>query len=193
MGTTVPNDAETSLGCGYVGLLPRTKSKGNRQPKVPTQESELLDKFITDHFETPKQAPAASVYRAYIRACLSLNIQTLSQRTFYSRLKKRPIHEQTKKRQGVKAVYPTEPKILELTTTRHGDRPFAIVHIDHTQLDIELRSIATGLNLGRPWLILLIDAYSRRILALYLTFDPPSYRSCIMVLWSCVQRFGRFP
>ncbi|WP_049790999.1 hypothetical protein [Trichormus azollae] len=68
MGTIVPNDAETSLGCGYISLLPRTKSKGNRQSKVPTQESELHDKFITDYFETPKQAPAASVYRAYIQS-----------------------------------------------------------------------------------------------------------------------------
>ncbi len=188
-------EAEAKLGCGYVGLLPRINSRGNRQLKAPNQSSELLDKFIIEHFETPRQAPAASVYRAYIRACLSLNIQPLSERTFYSRLKKRPIHEQTLKRKGAKAAYPTEPIVLELakTTPRHGDRPFAIVHIDHTQLDIELRSQTTGRNLGRPWLTLLIDAYSRRILAIYLTFDPPSYRSCMMVLRSCVQRFGRFP
>ena len=38
-----------------------------------------------------------------------------------------------------------------------------------------------------------MDAYSRRILAVYLTFDPPSYRSCMMALRICVQRFGRFP
>lgn len=188
-------EAEAKYGCGYVGLLPRTNRRGNRQTKAPNQSSELLDKFITEHFETPRQAPAASVYRLYVRACNELNIQPLSSRTFYHRLKQRPIHEQTKKRQGAKAAYSTEPTILELTKTtpRHGDRPFAIVHIDHTQLDIELRSQATGRNLGRPWLTLLIDAYSRRILALYLTFDPPSYRSCMMALRTCVQRFGRFP
>ena len=188
-------EAEARYGCGYVGLLPRTKGRGNRQTKAPNQSSELLDKFIIEHFETPRLSPAASVYRAYTTACLSKNIQPLSQRTFYSRLKQRPIHEQTKKRQGAKAAYSTEPKILELakTTPRHGDHPFAIIHIDHTQLDIELRSQATGRNLGRPWLTLLIDAFSRRILALYLTFDPPSYRSCMMALRICVQRFGRFP
>jgi transposase InsO family protein len=38
-----------------------------------------------------------------------------------------------------------------------------------------------------------MDAYSRRILAAYLTFDSPSYRSCMMVLRICVQRFGRLP
>jgi putative transposase len=188
-------EAEARYGCGYVGLLPQAKNRGNRHPKAPNQSSELLDKFITEHFETPRQAPAASVYRLYVRACNELNIQPLSSRTFYHRLKQRPIYEQTKKRQGAKAAYSTEPTILELTkaTPRHGDRPFAIVHIDHTQLDIELRSVATGRNLGRPWLTLLIDAYSRRIMSVYLTFDPPSYRSCMMALRSCVQRFGRFP
>ncbi|MEH1965404.1 TnsA endonuclease N-terminal domain-containing protein [Nostoc sp.] len=188
-------EAEATFGCGYVGLLPRTASRGNRQPKAPTDASKLLDQFITEHFETPRQAPAASVYRAYTRACEKANIPPLSQRTFYTRLKKRPIHEQTLKRQGAKAAYATEPIVLELskTTPRHGDRPFAICHLDHTQLDIELRSQVTGRNLGRPWLTLLIDAYSRRILAVYLTFDPPSYRSCMMALRLCVQRFGRFP
>jgi putative transposase len=188
-------EAEANSGCGYIGLLPRASQRGNRQPKAPTDSSELLDKFIKEHFETPRHSPAASVYRAYARACNELNIQPLSSRSFYHRLKKRPIHEQTLKRKGAKAAYATEPIVLELAknTPRHGDRPFAIVHIDHTQLDIELRSIATGRNLGRPWLTLLIDAYSRRILAVYLTFDAPSYRSCMMGLRALVQRFGRFP
>ncbi len=40
---------------------------------------------------------------------------------------------------------------------------------------------------------MLMDAYSRRILAVYLTFDPPSYRSCMMALRICVARFSRLP
>ena len=61
-----------------------------------------------------------------------------------------------------------------------------ICHIDHTQLDIELVCSRTGRTLGRPWATLLIDATSRRILAIYLTFDEPSYRSCMMVLRICL-------
>jgi putative transposase len=38
-----------------------------------------------------------------------------------------------------------------------------------------------------------MDAFSRRLLAVYLTFDPPSYRSCMMILRICVKRFGRMP
>lgn len=188
-------EAEARYGCGYVGLLPRTNKQGNRQQKAPTDSSELLDKFIREHFETPRQSPAASIYRAYARACTTLNIQPLSNRTFYQRLKRRPIHEQTLNRKGAKAAYATSPFVWELTlnTRPHGNRPHEIVHIDHTELDIELRSQATGRLLGRPWLTLLTDAYSRRILAVYLTFDAPSYRSCMMGLRILVQRFGRFP
>ena len=46
--------------------------------------------------------------------------------------------------------------------------------LDHTQLDIELVS-SVGTALGRPWLTFLIDAYARRVLACYVTFDPPSW------------------
>jgi putative transposase len=51
----------------------------------------------------------------------------------------------------------------------------------------------TGRPLGRPWLTLLIDAFSRRILAFALLYDPPSYRSCMMVVRACVQRYERLP
>jgi putative transposase len=188
-------EAELKYGCGYVGLLPRTQARGNRTAKAPTAASELLNTFITEQFETPTQAPAASVYRAYQRACEQQNLNPLSSRAFYQRLQHRPQNEQIEKRKGSKAAYRTQPWYWELTytTPRHSDRPLGIVHIDHTQLDLELRSATTGRLLGRPWLTLMVDAYSRRILAIYLTFDPPSYRSCMMAIRICVQRFGRFP
>ncbi len=187
--------AVAKYGCGYVGLLPRTAQRGNRRAKAPPDSSELLDKYISEYYETPRQARAISVYRAYQRACSQQKISPLSNSTFYQRLKKRRGYAQTKKRLGTKAAYPLQPWIWELakSTPRHGDRPLAIAHIDHTQLDIELRSQATGHELGRPWATLLMDAYSRRILAVYLTFDPPSYRSCMMALRICVARFGRLP
>ena len=98
------------------------------------------------------------------------------------------------KRKGRRASYQvaTFQWDLDLTTPRHGDRPFEIAHIDHTELDLECVAGA-GHRLGRPWLTLLTDAFSRRTLAFYLTFDPPSYRSCMMTLRECVRRFSRFP
>jgi putative transposase len=39
----------------------------------------------------------------------------------------------------------------------------------------------------------MVDAFSRRILALYLTLDPPSYRSDMMVIRECVRKWGHLP
>jgi putative transposase len=72
-------------------------------------------------------------------------------------------------------------------------RPFHIVHIDHTELDVEHVCSITGQKLGRSWATFVTDAYSRRLLAVSLTYDKPSYRSCMMVLRELVRRFGRFP
>jgi putative transposase len=82
---------------------------------------------------------------------------------------------------------------LTQLTPRHGNRPFAVVHLDHTELDVMLVFSVTGKPLGKPWVTFLVDAFSRRLLAVYLAFDPPSYRSCMMALRICVKRFGRFP
>jgi len=57
---------------------------------------------------------------------------------------------------------------------------------DHTELDLELVSARTGPPLGKPWATFLTDAFSRRLLVVYLTFDPPSYRSGMMALRECV-------
>ena len=105
------------------------------------------------------------------------------------------MQEQTLKRKGKRAAYQHEKFYweLEMTTPRHGERPFHIAHIDHTELDIELVDSKTGKNFGRPWMTLLVDAFSRKILAVYLTFDPPSYRSNLMVMRECVRRHGRLP
>jgi len=106
---------------------------------------------------------------------------------FNRQIKRRAGNAQTKARQGAKAAYAQEPWILELTSTtpRHGNRPFAIVHLDHTELDVVLVSSVTGKPLGKPWVTFLVDAFSRRILSVYLTFDPPSYRSCMMACAPC--------
>lgn len=123
-------------------------------------------------------------------------------------VRKRPLHEQLKKRKGERAAYKEEPFYWFLDreqTPPHGERPFEIGHIDHTEADVELLSaimsrlgvepnvLKENANLGKAWVSLLIDAFSRRILAVYMTFDPPSYCSDMMVLRICVQRYGRLP
>ncbi len=47
-----------------------------------------------------------------------------------------------------------------------ADKPLAVVQIDHTQLDVILVEKTTRLPMGRPWLTLAIDVYSRMVTGL---------------------------
>jgi putative transposase len=187
--------AEQSWGCGYVGLIPLRSQRGNRVAKIPTESQELMAHFIEKQYKTIKRKSKRAVYGQLIVAAREAKVKAPSYPTFCEWISQGDRYEQTKSRQGKRAAYWLEPRYLELslTTPRHGDRPFEIVHIDHTQLDLELICALTERRLGRPWVTFLMDAFSRRLLAFYLTYDPPSYRSCMMVLRECVRRHGRFP
>ncbi len=187
--------AERTHGCGYVGLLPGWGERGNRTRKLSEATLALMAEVIAADYETPKQKSKVAAYAALVRAGAARGVVVASYKTFLREIRRRSGPEQTGRRQGRPAAYRQEPFYWELTraTPRHGDRPFKICHIDHTELDVELVCSQTGRNLGRPWATFLVDAYSRRLLALALGFDPPSYRSCLMVLRACVRRHGRFP
>lgn len=187
--------AEARYGCGYIGLIPHHRQKGNRRGKLPEETRELMGSFIERDYETLKQKTKFQVHASLQKECESRGLQSPSYKTFAQAADRRPRQQQSEKRQGKRAAYKYEEFYweLELTTPRHGDRPFEITHLDHTELDVELVSSLTGNNLGRPWATFLTDAFSRRLLAFALTFESPSYRSCMAVLRECVRRHGRLP
>jgi transposase InsO family protein len=187
--------ADAMQGDGYLGLLPRFHDCGNRNSKLPEKTKALMLNIIGTDYETVKQKRKFHVYGALIRACESEGTMAPSYKTFSLAINRRLQSELVFNRRGRRAAYQVEPPYLELrlTTPRHGDRPFHICHIDHTELDVEILCSSTSRNLGRPWLTIFMDAFSRRLLAFFLSFDPPSYRSCMMVLRECVRRHGRLP
>jgi transposase InsO family protein len=187
--------AEAQYGSGYLGLIPKTSQRGNRGSKLPEESRTLLNDYIEQNYETLKQKSKFAVWAALLHACQEKGIVAPSYATFCLATRRRPPFESVLKRQGSRAAYAHESFYWELepTTPRHGDRPFEIGHVDHTELDVELICSHTGRVLGRPWMTLLTDAFSRRCLALCLAFDAPSYRSCMMILRDCVRRHGRLP
>lgn len=187
--------AQKLFGNGYVGLLPKDKDKGNRNDRFSTDVINLMNDYIKEEYETNVQKSMISAYGAFKNSCKEKGYIAPSYVTFCENIKERPVEEQTKNRKGSRAAYQKETFYWELdrTTPRHGDFPFNICHLDHTELDIELICPRTGKNLGRPHLSLLVDAFSRRVLAFYLTFEQPSYRSCLMVFRDCVRRYNRLP
>lgn len=186
-------DAEELHGNGYIGLLPKTKGRGNRKPRVSDDVINLMDKLITDSYKNNKLKSAREVYGELVEECNKLEYMPPSYATFCEAIRNYNVYDLTVSREGKRAAYKHEEFYFELeqTTPKHGERIFEIAHIDHTELDIEL--VINKNETKRPWCTFMVDAFSRRILAFYLTFEPPSYRSCMMVLRECVKRYNRLP
>jgi hypothetical protein len=188
--------AETEYHCGYVGLLSNIRKAGNRKSRLPAATLNEMDDFIEQHVDSAKQMRLSEVWALLKSSCDRKGLVYPSLRTFSKRVREHSnLYERTLKRRGRRAAYQYEPAspYVSRKGSPHGDRPWEVGHMDHTETDLEVRSSRTGRVLGRLWQSLMFDPNPRRVLGKYLTFDPPSYRSNMMVFRDVVRRFGRLP
>lgn len=188
--------AEKLYRVGFLGLLPRTAAQGNRKPRYSDALMAMADTVIKETYLVTAGMRRAAAYRVFVARCVRLQLGPVpSQPWFYTRAAAVMDRAHTTlARQGPRAAYPLFAGLRGRVGAMdvHGDYPLQVVHIDHTQLDIEIVS-STGLNLGRPWLTVAFDAASRAVLGIYLSFDAPSVDSVMMVLRDCVLRHRLLP
>lgn len=188
-------ESEALYGNGLIGLFPQTKKRGNRNRKIDKAVLELMAQVIAEKYLVPFQPTVMAAYGELGNQCKEKGLLAPSEKTFRAAIKKLNQHEVVLAREGKRAAYEHEQFYwrLDMETPRHGERPFDIAHIDHTQLDIQLGDRLFGITYERPWLSVMLDAYSRKVLAFWISFDPPSYHSCMMLIKRCVQQHGRIP
>lgn len=190
-------EGEDVLGDGLVGLLPRTHLRGNRERKVDPPLIEIMNAVIDEMITDGRRGLITPAHGEVRKRCRDAGLPNVpSEKTFRRQIKwyKRAA-DITAAREGAKAAYGKTDFCwhLEQTTPRHGDRPYAVGHIDHTEIDLQLKGRRFRDKKMRLWLTVLIDAYTRKVLAFYLSFDKPSYRSCMCVIRDCVRRGHRVP
>ncbi|RED43088.1 Mu transposase-like protein [Aestuariispira insulae] len=88
--------------------------------------------------------------------------------------------EKTRKRRGRKQA---KDKYKEINA-QYGEAtsPLAIVQIDHTQLNVMVVDSEDRECIGRPWITVAIDVFSRMITGMFISLDPPSADSVGMCL-----------
>lgn len=63
-----------------------------------------------------------------------------------------------------------------------ADAPLSIVQIDHHLTDVEVVDETYRMPIGRPWVTVAIDVYSRMVVGVFLSLDSPSASSTGMCL-----------
>lgn len=176
-------------------LIPDIQARGNRKPRLSEAQESAIARVIDKHYLQSNAANAKHCHSVLKALCAREQIKTPSYPTLIARIKALPQQVADKARHGKRVAYQNSEfiPVLYADTPVHGSRAFQAVHMDHTLLDIELVSSTTGKSQGRPWLSLAIDAFTRRIVGMYLSYDPPSYRSNMMLLRDIVRRHKCLP
>lgn len=189
--------AEAMWGNGLLGLAPNHHRKGNSTDRLVLIHPELRQKmidFIDKEYETVTYPTVTIAYGEFRNRCNAEGIKPPSYKTFSAAIAARAGAKQTEKMEGRKAAYQEEEFIdWEEGIPIYGDKPWEYAHIDHTLVDVVLRHTDKGVVMGKAWLTLLIDSYSRDVLAYYLSYESPSHISCLGVVRECVRRHGRLP
>lgn len=176
-------------------LIDSTDQKGFSGSHIEFGFSSTLNEWIKAGLSDEKFKSPHALYFSIREKAEELGRAMIAKSSFYERVANIRSLQTIRDSQGHKAAYQLEPVywMLEKCTPVHCERAMELVHFDSTLLDDELRSSISGEILGRPWLSIAVCAYSRRVVGMYLSFQPPSYVSSMMLLADIVRRFGRLP
>ncbi|RWA53767.1 hypothetical protein AU476_12700 [Cupriavidus sp. UYMSc13B] len=188
-GTTCALDA-------IICLMDNIPGRGDRSPRFCELEHEFWIKALT-YYNTPECPTKLAAYAVYQKLRdehyrkKGPRVQLRSYQTFCKDCNKK---ESILLREGEKALYQKRPLdvYFALLFPVHGTRPHEVCHIDHTIVPLATTDL-DGLGLGKTTVTLGVDGATRHRRAFWLSYDPPSAASVLMVLRDYVRRHGRLP
>lgn len=146
------------------------KDKGAK--KLSDDVEKIIREVIESEYLTSQKKNPAKVCREVMRRCRESDLNPPHANTVRNRLKEIPAYLQTAKRHGHKKAKDTYSPIKGAFPG--ADVPLAVVQIDHTPMDVILVDDVHRKPIGRPWITLAVDVFSRMVVGYHVSFDPPS-------------------
>lgn len=172
-----------------MGLLPRHHRKGNRKRRIDERAMELYKKFLSDEYLTMQRKPITEVHDL-----LKIHVRNLNRNGESLKMPSINLLYRLKNNIGefvrMASRFGKRKANLEYRRGRKGPATLGIldrVEIDHTPLDIVVLCDKTGLPLGRPFLTMVLDAYSRMPLGFHVGFDAPCVRAVLAALGNAIE------
>lgn len=132
----------------------------------------ILKEAIERHYLNKKRPNIANLMEYIEVMCFKEGLNPLGYDTVYHIVKRLNTKVVNVLREGDKALQKYEQN--ERGFYYNAKTPLHIIEIDHTRLDMDIIDGNSGFNIGRPWITMGIDVYSRQIWCLHISFDAPS-------------------
>lgn len=162
-----------------MGLLPSKRGRKKGAIFIEEDIEKIISDVIENHYLTVHKPSIKSVINKVKIQCLERNLAFPSDGTIRNRISQlsqyKVLKQRTNKSLANDYYRPTPNKYT-------AEYPLQIVQIDHTKVDLQILDDIHRLPIGRPWLTLAIDIYSRMIVGYYLSLDDPSGISVGMCL-----------
>lgn len=165
-----------------ISLIPQKRGwkQGNR--RIAPETEEIIQSVIEEYYLTRQRPSAKKTVTEVLRRCHEKEVETPSHTTIRARI------SEISERDRLRARGYREKAINRFTPVPgsfpNADYPLSVIQIDHTPADVILVDDIHRLPIGRPWITLAIDVYSRMITGFYLSFDHPSETSVAMCVAS---------
>jgi putative transposase len=130
-----------------------------------------IEEAIDTVFKTRERPTLEKLRRDIRKDCDAAGLKPPSRKAIQARVSARSLRELVKAREGAAAA---RQRFAPVLPGLRPSSPLAIVQIDHTKVDIQLVDDLARAVVGRPWLTVLLDVFSRSVLGFYLSFDAPS-------------------
>jgi putative transposase len=152
-------------------LVPQKRDGGRGSTRLQPEVEKIVGETIQSFYLGKQQRGMEQTCREVARLCRNAGLEPPHDNTVRNRITVITDREKIERRRGKRAA-----KVQFDPVTGHfpgADWPLAVIQIDHTELDIILVDDVHRRAVGRPWITLAIDVFSRMVVGFYVSLDPP--------------------
>jgi putative transposase len=160
-------------------LVPLKRGRKEGTILLAGEQEKIVQSAIEDVFLNKQRFSKQSVVDEVMRRCRLAKVVPPHANTVRNRisvvdpalaLRKRGFRDEARKYRAHQGRFP------------NADHPLAVVQIDHTPGDVMLVDEVYRLPIGRPWITLAIDVFSRMVVGIYISLENPNAASVGMCL-----------
>lgn len=159
-------------GAGLVTDLASRRSEGGKGgSRLSEPVEQIIRELVRKRYLTKQKRSVASVHREIVRICTVRGLPAPARNTVETRITRMNPVEVGRRREG--------PDSVRTLQSAGDDVPviecvLGQVQIDHTVIDLIVVDERERQPIGRPYLTVAIDVFSRCLVGLVVTLEPPS-------------------
>jgi len=152
-------------------LLPPKRDGGRGVSRLSPEVEQILRATIEDFYISKRKPSIQLTCEKVEERCRNAGLPPPHPHTVRNRIAALTDRDKMERHRGSRAAQKHfTPAVSHFPG---ADWPLAVVQIDHTQLDIILVDDVHRRPIGRPWITVAIDVFSRMIVGFYISLDPP--------------------